>query len=243
MASRSGVRLELRAERAARARRRARARRAGGATGGDRRNREFAGPHVESTAMRRPRRSPTTRRRRAGCSSRCRRDRGAVLDCRLRSRGPAALPGGRSRRRYGRRAPLTVPTLGRCDPAGSVAAEARHADAVPRASRHLARSRCTSSSRRGRSSASPHPGSVVTTGHAAATGRTRRRATTPSSSSATALVALVGIIITLVAWLRAPLARPPHPRTRARRSARSSARSARSRSAGSRSSSSSTRSP
>ena len=93
MASRSGVRIELDAAALPALPAALELAEAGVRTGGDRRNREYAGPHVESTRRPRPtRRSPTTRRRPAACSSRFPPTRRAVLDGDVRRR--------RSRRCY-----------------------------------------------------------------------------------------------------------------------------------------------
>ena len=74
LASRSGVRVELEANALPSLPGALDLAAAGVRTGGDRRNRDFAGPHVESEADGATRPWPTTRRRRVACSSPCRRN-------------------------------------------------------------------------------------------------------------------------------------------------------------------------
>ena len=65
---------------------------AGVRTGGDRRNREFAGAHVRARRRRSSRRSRTTRRRPAGCSSRSRPTKRAVLEATFAGGRASAAP-------------------------------------------------------------------------------------------------------------------------------------------------------
>ena len=93
MASRSGVRDRARGGRASRAaRRRSSSPRPGVRTGGDRRNREYAGPHVESSADRAHEALAYDPQTAGGLLVSLPADKGAVLDGDLRGPRARALP-------------------------------------------------------------------------------------------------------------------------------------------------------
>ena len=184
----SGVRIELDARSAARAARRARARRGRRPHG-----RRPPQPRVRRPARRErrgaraARRSPTTRRRPAGCSSRCPRDKRAVLEATFAGRGARRSTRSGRVEAGTRRGAVGEPARARLRGAGRARA-LRPARRSPRSSRS------GSSSPRARSSGSPARASAATTGRGAADAVPREGLPRRWSSSATGWSRSCGIL-------------------------------------------------